>query len=161
MPVDFSNRVEDRREGPMKTKPRVLFFSTGDSTRSRMAEAFMRKFAGDEIAVACTAVQSTDYDPLAEGIMKEEGLDLSISSSKNVSDALKEHFSYVVTVCDASREKYPVWPFCRNLIRWDLIDPEQIPVSAPEKNQIYRNVRDQIRRNVWLLLGQILPHTAG
>jgi arsenate reductase len=144
----------------MKPKPRVLFFTTGNSTRGRIAEAFMRKFAGDEIAVACTAVQSTDYDPMADGVMKEEGLDLATSSPKSVSDALKEHFSYVVTVCDASREKYPIWPFCRNLIRWDLIDPQRIPVPTPEKNEIYRNVRNQIRRNVWLLTGQILPHPA-
>jgi arsenate reductase (thioredoxin) len=144
----------------MLSKPRVLFFSTGDSTRSRMAETFMRKFAGEQIAVACTAVQSVDYDPLAGAIMKEEGLDLSASSPKGVSEALKEHFSYVVTVYDSSRERHPVWPFCHNLVQWDLVDPEQIPASTRERSEIYRNVRDQIRHNVRLLLAQILPRPA-
>ena len=142
----------------MRPQPRVLFFSTGDSTRSRMAETFAREFAGKEIGLACTAVQSTDYDPMAGEIMKEEGLDLSAVAPKHVSEALKEHFSHVVTVCDTSKERYPVWPFCRNLIRWDLADPEHMSVPAREKGEIYRTVRNQIRRNVWLLMEQLLPH---
>jgi arsenate reductase len=144
----------------MRPKTRVLFFSTGDSTRSRMAETFARKFAGKEIGVACTAVQSTDYDPMAGEIMKEEGLDLSGVSPKRVSEALKEHFSHVVTVSDASKEKSPVWPFCRNLIRWDLADPEHMSVPEREKGEIYRNVRNQIRHHVYLLMEQLLPHLA-
>jgi arsenate reductase (thioredoxin) len=145
----------------MKSKPRILFFSTGDATRSRMAETFMKKFAGEQITVASTAVQSVDYDPMAQEIMKEAGLDLSVSSTKDVSEALKEPFSYVVTVCDATREKHPIWPFCRNLIRWNLIDPEQIRAAPSEKSEMYRSVRDQIRQKVQLLVAQILPHSAG
>jgi arsenate reductase (thioredoxin) len=144
----------------MKQKPRILFFSTGDATRSRMAETFMKQFAGEEITVASTAVQSTDYDPTAEEIMKEAGLDISSSSTKDVSEALKESFSYVVTVCDASREKHPVWPFCRNLIRWNLINPEQIAAAPNQKTEMYRSVRDQIRIKVQLLLAHILPYSA-
>jgi arsenate reductase (thioredoxin) len=143
----------------MRPKPRVLFFSTGDSTRSRMAETFMKKFAGEEIAVECTAVRSSEYDPLAGEVMKEEGLDLEASPAKGVSDALKEHFSYVVTVYDSSRERHPIWPFCPNLVQWDLVDPEQVPASTREKTEIYREVREQIRNNVQLLATQILPHT--
>ena len=40
----------------MDHKPRVLVFSTGDSTRSQMAEGFLRTFAGDEIIPVSTAV---------------------------------------------------------------------------------------------------------
>jgi arsenate reductase len=58
-------------------KPRVLFFSTSDSTRSQMAEGFLRKFAGEELAVVSTAVQSPDSHPLAAEVMKEIGVDIS------------------------------------------------------------------------------------
>ena len=55
----------------MDHKPRVLFFSTSDSTRSQMAEGFLRKLAGEELAVVSTAVQSSDSDPLAAEVMKK------------------------------------------------------------------------------------------
>jgi protein-tyrosine-phosphatase len=58
-------------------KPRVLLFSTSDSTRSQMAEGFLRKFAGEELAVVSTAVQSSDSDLLAAEVMKENGVDIS------------------------------------------------------------------------------------
>jgi arsenate reductase len=58
-------------------KPRVLFFSTSDSTRSQMAEGFLRKLAGEKLAVVRTAVQSSDSDPLAAEVMKEIGVDIS------------------------------------------------------------------------------------
>lgn len=32
----------------MNHKPQVLFFSVGDSTRSQIAEGFLRRFAGHE-----------------------------------------------------------------------------------------------------------------
>ena len=76
-------------------KPRVLFFSTSDSTRSQMVEGFLRKFAGEELAV------------------REIGVDISEQHSSGVTEAFKEHFSYVITVSDDSRERSPVWPFTR------------------------------------------------
>ena len=42
-----------------------------------MAEGFLRKFAGEELAVVSTAVQSPDSDPLAAEVMKEIGVDTS------------------------------------------------------------------------------------
>jgi protein-tyrosine-phosphatase len=92
-------------------KPRVLFFSTSDSTRSQMAEGFLRRLAGEELAVLSTAVQSSDSDPLAAEVMKEIGVDISGQQSRCVKESLKEHFSYVITVSDDSRERSPVWPF--------------------------------------------------
>ena len=140
----------------MSSKPRVLFFSTGDSTRSRMAEGFMRLFAGDRIITSNTAVQSTSFDPLAEEVMNETGIDIKAVHTKHVGDALKDPFSYVVSVCDASRERFPVWPFCRNIIHWDLIDPEKVPVSEQQKRTVFRNVRDDISQRVKSLAGEIL-----
>jgi hypothetical protein len=55
-------------------KPKVLFFSTGDSTRSQMAEGFLRAFAGDGLVAASTAVDSVEPDPLTAEVMKEVGV---------------------------------------------------------------------------------------
>ena len=42
----------------MNHKPRVLFLSVGDSTRSQIAEGFLRTFAGDEFVAISAATCS-------------------------------------------------------------------------------------------------------
>jgi len=92
----------------MNHKPKVLFFSTGDSTRSQIAEGFLRTFAGDEFVAMSAATRSLEADPLAREVMQEVGIDISGQHAKDVKESLMEHFSCVVTVCDASREKFPL-----------------------------------------------------
>ncbi len=133
----------------MNHKPKVLFFSTGDSTRSQMAEGFLRAYAGDDLVAASTAVDSVDRDPLAIEIMKEVGVDISNQRPKDIAQFFKEHFSCVVTVCDASREKFPVWPFARNIRKCgNLVDPERITGSSEQRREAFRRVRDEKSRQV-------------
>ena len=139
----------------MDHKPRVLFFSTSDSTRSQMAEGFLRKLAGEELAVVSTAVQSSDSDPLAAEVMKEIGVDISGQQSRGVKESLKEHFSYVITVSDDSRERSPVWPFTRNLFHWSITDPERFNGSSEQKREAFRRVRDEISGKVKEFLAQM------
>jgi arsenate reductase (thioredoxin) len=136
-------------------KPRVLFFSTSDSTRSQMAEGFLRKFAGEELAVVSTAVQSPDSDPLAVEVMREIGVDISGQQSRGVKESLREHFSYVITVSDDSRERSPVWPFTRNLFHWSIADPERVSGSSEQKREAFRRVRDEISWKVREFLAQL------
>jgi arsenate reductase len=136
-------------------KPRVLFLSTGDSTRSQIAEGFLRTFAGHELEVVSTATRSVEADPLAREVMQEVGIDISGQHAREVAESLKEHFSYVVTVCDSSRERFPVWPFARNILRWSLIDPEQTQGPAERRREGFRRVRDEISSKVRDFLGQL------
>lgn len=46
----------------MNHKPQVLFFSIGDSTRSQIAEGFLRTFAGREFIAVSTAPQTVEID---------------------------------------------------------------------------------------------------
>ena len=142
----------------MVHKPTVLFFSTSDSTRSQMAEGFLRKLAGEELAVISTAVQSSDSDPLAIEVMKEIGVDISGQQSRGVKESLKEHFSYVITVSDDSRERSPVWPFTRNLFHWNIADPESVDGSSEQKREAFRRVRDEISWKVREFLAQLHGH---
>jgi arsenate reductase len=139
----------------MDHKPRVLFFSTGDSTRSQIAEGFLRQFAGDDLLAISTATQSAEADPLARDVMKEVGIVISGQHPKEVAESLKEHFSYVVTICDASKERFPVWPFARIILRWSLVDPERVKGSTEQKREVFRRVRDEIGWKVREFLGQV------
>ncbi len=95
----------------MNHKPKVLFLSKGDSTRSQIAEGFLRTFAGHELVAVSAATASVEADPLAREVMREFGIDISGQHAKEVAESFREHFSCVITVCEASREKFPVWPF--------------------------------------------------
>jgi arsenate reductase len=141
----------------MAHKPKVLFFSTGDTTRSQMAEGFLRELAGDEVVAASTAVISVETDPLAWEVMKEVGVDISDQKPKDIAQFFKEHFSYVVTLGDAANEKLPVWPFSRNVRNWNLVDPERAGGSMEQKREAFRRVRDQIQMNVREFLRQSFP----
>ena len=107
----------------MDHKPKVLFFSTGNATRSRMAKAFLQRMAGDQVVGESTAVRSPDASALAVEVMKEVGLDITQQNVKSVEQSLKEHFACVITLSDDSQERSPVWPFTRNLVHWNLPDP--------------------------------------
>jgi arsenate reductase len=136
-------------------KPRILFLSTGDSTRSQIAEGFLRTFAGDDLVAVSTATRSAETDSLAHDVMKEVGIDISSQHAKEVAESIKEHFSYVVTICDASREKFPVWPFARNILHWSLADPKAVRGSTEQKREVFRRVRDEIGRKVREFLAQL------
>ena len=110
----------------MNHKPRALFFSIGDSTRSQIAEGFLRSLTGDEFVAMSTATRSLEADPLAREIIREVGIDISGQHAKDIKESLTEH-SYVVTVCDASRDKFSLWPFTSNILHWSVLDPEQAP----------------------------------
>jgi arsenate reductase len=138
-------------------KPKVLVFSTGDSTRSQMAEGFFRTLAGDGLVPVSTSVQSPDVSPLAVEVMNEVGVDISGQHAKDLVHSLKEHFACVVTVCDATTERFPVWPFTKNILHWNLRDPEQVTGSLAEQREAFRQVRDAINHKVEEFIHQTLP----
>jgi arsenate reductase len=85
------------------------------------------------------------------------GVDISGQRPKDIAQFFKEHFAYVVTLCDATTEKFPVWPFSRNVRHWSLADPERVTGSPEQKRDAFRRVRDQIRSNVQEFLNQTFP----
>ena|ERR1700680_2521060 len=113
-----------------------------------MAEGFLRTFAGDELIAVSTSVRSPQPDPLAVEVMNEVGVDIFGQQAKDVAESLKEHFSCVVTVCDASKERFPVWPFTRNIFHWSLLDPETIDGPTEQRREAFRRVRDEIKAKV-------------
>jgi arsenate reductase (thioredoxin) len=132
----------------MDRRPKVLFFSTGNATRSRMAQGFLRRLMDDKVGAASTAVISPDINPLAVEVMKEVGVDISADKPKVVKESLKEHFVCVVTLSDDSKERSPVWPFTRNLVHWNLPDPGATDAPPEQRREMFRRVRDEIARRV-------------
>jgi len=129
-------------------KPSILFLSTGDATRSRMAGAFFRKLVGEKFDVICTAVDAAVSHPLASVAMTEAGIDISSALSISIADTLKRGFTCVITICDASRERHPIFPFTPRLVHWSIEDPVGSERSADRGLELIRRVRDDIAGQV-------------
>ena len=132
----------------MEKKPKVLFLSTGNATRSQMAEGYLRSLGGDKFEPTSAGIEATVLNPVAVEVMQEDGVDISRQQAKNVKESLKEHFGYVITVCDSARERAPVFPFTPFLGHWSIYDPETAPEHPEEKRNVFRCVRDEIRAKV-------------
>jgi protein-tyrosine-phosphatase len=65
-------------------RQRVLFLCTGNSARSQMAEAFLRKYAGDLFEVHSAGLNPKDVNPLTIRVMHEIGINISNQRSKGV-----------------------------------------------------------------------------
>lgn len=85
--------------------------------------------------------------------MEEAGLDMSKHYAKSLAQYLgKEHFGYLITVCDRAEEKCPVFPGMGIRLHWSFEDPDAFQGTAEEKLEKFRQVREQIRSTVqeWL-----------
>jgi arsenate reductase len=129
-------------------KPSVLFLSTGNATRSLIAEGFLRNFTGEQFDVTSSAAERGALNPLANEVMKEAGIDISTHEPKTIAQSVKESFSYVIAICDSAKERSPVFPFTLHLLQWSIADPST-PGGLPEqKTEVFRQVRDEIKDKV-------------
>jgi len=144
-------------------KKRVLFLCTGNSCRSQMAEAFLRKYAGDYFEVHSAGLEPTGIHPYTLQVMEELGFDLSQHTSKGVTNYLgKVLFQYLITVCDNAEKNCPtVWPGVNTRLHWSFEDPARFEGTSEEKLAKFRQVRDQIQAKIhtWLIEQNIM-HTS-
>ena len=129
-------------------KPKVLFLCTQNSCRSQMAEGFLRHLAGDKFEVASAGAQPTWLNPDALKVMGEIGIDISGQHSKDVAQFLGQRVSYVITVCDKSREVCPIFPGSPRNLHWSIEDPASAPGSPDERLTAFRRVRDDLERRI-------------
>jgi arsenate reductase (thioredoxin) len=129
-------------------KPKVLFLSTGDATRSMIAEGFMRILTGDRFDIASAGVEPSVLNPLTTEVMKEAGIDISGQKPKSVAQSVKERFRYVIAICDKAKERSPIFPFTLRLSHWSIVDPNATGALPEQRTEVFRCVRDEIKDKV-------------
>jgi arsenate reductase len=136
-------------------KQTVLFLCTGNSARSQMAEAFLRKLSGDRFEALSAGLDPVGVNPLTIKVMNEVGIDMSVHSSKTVGTYLgKVTAHFVVFVCDRAEKSCPyVWPNALARLSWPFEDPAACRGTDEERLAKFRQVRDQIRDKIqsWLI----------
>lgn len=132
------------------SKQRVLFLCTGNSARSQMAEAFLRKYAGDAFEVHSAGLEPKGVNPLTVIVMDEVEIDISRQRSKGIDTYLgKVLFQYLITVCDDADKNCPtVWPGVNTRLHWSFEDPARFEGTEEEKLAKFREVRDLIEKRI-------------
>ena len=138
----------------MPDKPRVLFLCTGNSARSQMAEAFLRKYGGESFEPYSAGLEPKGVNPLTIRVLDEVGIDISHQTSKSIDAYLgKLSFQYLVTVCDDADQNCPTGlPGINERMHWSFEDPARFEGTEEEKLAKFREVRDLIEEKVkqWL-----------
>jgi thioredoxin type arsenate reductase len=115
------------------TPIRVLFVCTGNSARSQIAEAVLRRIGAADFEVASAGTEPHGVNPYTLRVLAAAGIDWSGAVSKSVDVFLGQSFDYVITVCDRAKAVCPVFPGHGETLHWDLDDPADQAGSDAEK----------------------------
>lgn len=136
------------------TKPSVLFLCTGNSCRSQMAEAWLRKHAGERFEVFSAGTEPKPINPLTYRVMAEVGEPLAGHRSKLVDELTgKVHFDYLITVCDEADQNCPVGLVkTGKRMHWFFEDPAAATGDEETRLAKFREVRNLIDQRIqeWL-----------
>ncbi|MBS3949018.1 MAG: arsenate reductase ArsC [Dethiobacter sp.] len=130
----------------------VLFICVENANRSQMAEAFARLHGGAEVeAYSAGSRPSGVINPKAIEAMRELGYDLSVHSSRSLTEIPDVEYDFVATMGCGD-----VCPSVRANRRedWRIPDPKHLP---PDE---FREVRDLIEGKVKAVLAELHGRTA-
>jgi len=125
---------------------KILILCTGNSCRSQMAEAFLKKIDPDLDVFSAGTEPAERVNPYAVKVMAEIGIDISRNQTNHVDEYLNANFDYVITVCDHARETCPVFfGKVKHRLHIGFDDPAEATGTEEEILAVFRNVRDKIK----------------
>jgi arsenate reductase (thioredoxin) len=132
----------------------VLFLCEHNSCRSQMAEAFLRKYAGDRFEVFSAGLRPTEIHPLTYRVMNEVGIDLSGQHAKGVRQFFRNcPLSHAIIVCRIQEQDCPtIFPGVLQTLHWSFENPAEATGSEEERLEVFRTVRDHIDKRIQLWL---------
>lgn len=113
---------------PPRTKAhagRVLFICTGNSSRSQMAEGWLRHLGGPRLVARSARTAPTTLHPFAVAAMLEHRMDISRQEVKHLNVFAGQPFDRVITFCDRAREVCPELPSAKAAVHWSIPNPAE------------------------------------
>jgi ArsR family transcriptional regulator, arsenate/arsenite/antimonite-responsive transcriptional repressor / arsenate reductase (thioredoxin) len=139
---------ETQRAAPV----RVLFLCTGNSARSRMAEALLEHLTDGGVEVVSAGSHPKPLHTNAVRAMREQGIDLSRRRSKHFSEFVGQRFDFVISLCDRVREICPEFPGHPEYIHWSIADPALEGDSDEETYAAFERTAVELRLRVGYLV---------
>jgi len=135
----------------------VLFLCTGNTARSILAEAILRRDgAGRFLAFSAGSSPKGVVNPLALSALKRHGYPTDGLRSKSWSEFAgpdAPRMDIVITVCDnAAGESCPLWPGRPVTAHWGIPDPAAVEGAISDKERAFAEAFDAMRQRISALL---------
>ena len=140
----------------MSTPINVLFLCTGNSARSILAEAILRKDGGERFrAFSAGSMPKGAVNPFALKVLESYGYPIDGLTSKSwevFAGADAPRMDFVLTVCDnAAGEACPLWPGQPISAHWGIEDPAAVEGSDVDKERAFVTAFRYLKNRVSLL----------
>lgn len=132
-------------------KKNIIFICIHNSARSQIAEAYMKKYYGDEFNCYSAGIEQGKLNPIVVEAMKLDNIDISNNKSELVDIYINSdiNFDYIVTVCDESNaERCPMFPGTGKRIHMGFEDPSALNGSYDQKLSHTILIRKQIEKEI-------------
>ena len=130
----------------MTARPiRILFVCAENSSRSQMAEAWMRQLGAERFLARSAGLRPTHLHPLATAVMQEADVDIARQRGKGLDAVKRERFDIVVTLCEESAKELPKLPGSPTVRHHPVDDPAWIETDFGADIDEFRKARDEIR----------------
>jgi arsenate reductase len=149
----MTNSTDER----MSSLRKVLFLCTGNSCRSQMAEAIVNDRLGKNWQAFSAGTRPAGFvHPKAIQVLEDIGIHHQ-GRSKSVDEIKDIDFDLVVTVCDSAAEECPIWLGPGRRLHQSYPDPATAEGSEEDVLRVFREVCDDIAREIPSLLRQYKP----
>ncbi len=132
----------------------VLFVCTHNAIRSPMAEAILKRAAGQRIFVQSAGSRPTEIDPFAVAVMAELGVDVSSHRCKALNDLDDGTFDLIITLSPEAHHQaleLTRTTSC-DVVYWATFDPTAVRGPRGQRVEAYRSTRDSLVRRIHDLL---------
>jgi protein-tyrosine-phosphatase len=137
----------------------VLFCCNFNQVRSPMAEALLKRFAGDRIFVDSCGLRRAvfdpdedemEVDPLAAEVMAQIGIDLTRHRCKTFDELDDESFDLVISLTPEAQHRAVELARGRaaEIEYWPTMDPTLAEGSRAHRLDVYRQVRDSLAARI-------------
>jgi arsenate reductase (thioredoxin) len=132
---------------------RILILCTGNSARSQMAEALLNaKARGRFVAGSAGSRPAARVNPFAVEVLAEAGIDWRGRTPRGIDGLDRDHWNFVITVCDRARESCPYFPGRPVFAHWGMPDPADVEGGDEAKRAAFRDAFVTLSRRIDLLL---------
>jgi ArsR family transcriptional regulator, arsenate/arsenite/antimonite-responsive transcriptional repressor / arsenate reductase (thioredoxin) len=133
---------------------RVLFLCTGNSARSPVAEALLRRRA-DQVEVASAGSHPKPLHPDTVRVLRTYGIELAGRPPQHLSVYEHQRFDYVITLCDRVREVCPEFPGRAQQLHWSIADPAASVGTGQETYPAFERMAAELETRIGFLLATI------
>jgi len=136
-----------------KRQFRVLFLCTGNSARSQMAEAILNaKGRGRFRAESAGSQPATRINPCTIETMQLLNPGWTGHPPRGLDGLEREHWDFVITVCDKAKESCPIFPGKPVVAHWGMPDPAAVEGDAEAKRAAFRDAFYRLSRRIELFV---------